>query len=383
MSKLEALYASSGRCVVAIPVKNEADHILPCLYALAAQTASRAFEVLLLLNDCTDATPALVHDVRGALPFVLHVQECTLPPARASAGLARKMAMDHAANRAGARGILLTTDADSRVAPDWLQTNLAAIAAGADAVAGQAELDENDAAALPRQMLEDESRVQHFTTLLDEIANVLDPDPADPFPRHTQHSGASIAVTTEMFLRAGGIPDVAVGEDRAFFRALQRVDARIRHCPLTRVTVSGRLHGRATGGMADTMRRRIGQPDAWLDDCLEPTADAARRARLRGTARAYWRKRDTRYVEHLAAVLQLPEAVVREALDGRMFGAAWQSLEDFSPVLRRRLIPAYDLDREIEKADALLETLRAMPELPLSAGMARVDVPHDLFEAAG
>jgi hypothetical protein len=135
--------------------------------------------------------------------------------------------------------------------------------------------------------------------------------------------------------------------------------------------------------MADTMRRRIGQPDAWLDDCLEPTADAARRARLRGTARAYWRKRDTRYVEHLAAVLQLPEAVVREALDGRMFGAAWQSLEDFSPVLRRRLIPAYDLDREIEKADALLETLRAMPELPLSAGMARVDVPHDLFEAAG
>jgi hypothetical protein len=52
-------------------------------------------------------------------------------------------------------------------------------------------------------------------------------------------------------------PGTPLGEDRAFFDALRRVDARIRHVPGVRVVVSARIVGRAPGGMADTMRRRV------------------------------------------------------------------------------------------------------------------------------
>ena len=39
-------------------------------------------------------------------------------------------------------GVILTTDADSRVSPDWIANNVAAIDAGADAVLGRIVLDE-------------------------------------------------------------------------------------------------------------------------------------------------------------------------------------------------------------------------------------------------
>jgi hypothetical protein len=45
--------------------------------------------------------------------------------------------MQWAALRAGEKGILLTTDADGVVGPDWVEVNLAAIEAGAEAVVGR------------------------------------------------------------------------------------------------------------------------------------------------------------------------------------------------------------------------------------------------------
>jgi GT2 family glycosyltransferase len=369
MTTLHALRSTQPRHVVAIPVKNEARHILPCLEALAAQSTPQAFEVVLLLNDCTDGTADIARHASARLPFRLNLDECNLPPARASAGLARRIAMQRAAERVGPRGVLLTTDADSRVAPDWVANNLTAIAEGADAVAGLAEMDAQDAARLPRELIEAEDRVQLLATMLDEIASRLDPDKADPWPRHVQHSGASIAVTADMFRMAGGIPDVPVGEDRAFFRALERVDARIRHCPQTRVVVSGRLHGRAAGGMADTMRRRMCRPDAWLDDCLEPAADTARRVLLRRTARAHWIKCSDR-IEELARSLGLYPAVVAQCLLAPTFGAAWQTLEEHSPVLRRRLIPAADLEAEIRNAADVLHALETRRRTASSATLA-------------
>jgi hypothetical protein len=105
-----------------------------------------------------------------------------------------------------------------------------------------------------------------YDKLLDQIHALLDPDPFDPWPRHTEHSGASLAVTLEAYRRAGGIPPMAVGEDRAFAEALRRVDAHIRHAPTVRVIVSGRIIGRAAGGMADTICRRLTRPDEMLDE---------------------------------------------------------------------------------------------------------------------
>ena len=155
-------------------------------------------------------------------------------------------------------------------AGNWLARNLDAIARGADAVAGQAEIEPEGAKLIPAHLHAIDARECAYAALLDEIRALLDPDPADPWPRHDEHSGASIAVTVEAYRRAGGMPDVSLAEDRAFIDRLRLVDARIRHERGVSVVVSARTVGRADGGMADTMRRRIAQPDEFLDERLEP-----------------------------------------------------------------------------------------------------------------
>jgi hypothetical protein len=349
-----------ARCIVAIPVKDEASHIGECLEAFAGQQDAPAFEVLLLLNNCSDATAEIARGAQSTLPHALQIRECILPPPHASAGDARRLAMQQAASCVGADGVLMTTDADARVASNWIASNLAALNAGADAVAGCVEMDPEDAARLPSHLHATEDRVQLLTALLDEIASILDPDPADPWPRHAQHSGASIAVRAGVFHRVGGIPAVACAEDRAFFAALRAVDARIRHCSKVRVVVSGRLEGRAQGGMADTLRRRLVRADEWLDDCLEPTADATRRAAMRARVRRCW-KDDVGIFQQLAEELGLPVTTLRECLRASTFGVAWQRLSERSPLLQQHRIRSAVLEDEIREATALLDVLVRQP----------------------
>jgi hypothetical protein len=127
----------------------------------------------------------------------------------------------------------------------------------------------------------DDALEREYADLLDAIADLLCPDPADPRPRHTEASGASLAMTADAYLKAGGVPRVPSGEDRALIKALRRIDARIRHDPAIRVVVSGRVVGRAEGGMADTIRRRLIHQDVFTDESLEPPGDAFRRADFR------------------------------------------------------------------------------------------------------
>jgi hypothetical protein len=199
--------------------------------------------------------------------------------------------------------------------------------------------------------------------LLDAISARLDWDPADPWPRHCEHSGASIAVTLDAYRRAGGIPAVALGEDRAFFDALRRVDARIRHESKVRVVVSGRIHGRAVGGMADTIRRRIVRPDDMLDDSLEPALDAARRARMRRLVRMAWSIRGTcdRIVAMLSQALMMPSIEIWKALSLPHFGAAWQEIETQCTILAKRRVPVAKLAYETEQARATLKALLRRP----------------------
>ena len=355
-------YPIDGRRIVAIPAQNEADRLPQCLHALAQQKSSITAEVVLLLNNCTDHSAALVRHLAPHLPYRLHLFETQLPPALANAGCARRLAMNHAAALAGPRGILLTTDADGCVAPNWLAANLNAIAAGADAVAGRAVIDPVEAALIPAHLHEADARECAYAALLDTLAGLLDPDPADPLPRHDEHSGASIAVTAAAYVRVGGIPAVPLGEDREFFAALQRIDARIRHDPGVTVTVSGRTDGRAAGGMAATICRRILAPDPTLDSRLESADRLARRMVLRHAARTLWSTRSRRESEatllaELAAALRLAPANVIAQLRADHFGSAWATLEKLSPALVRRLVPASDLAIETARAQTLLAAL--------------------------
>lgn len=353
--------------VIAIPARDEEACLPACLSALDGQRDASgrplrpgSFAVLLLANNCRDRTAEVARGLAPGLSYPLLVREAVLPATRAHAGGARRAAMDAAADllAGGPPGAaILTTDADGRPDPGWLQANLAALAAGAEAVAGTIQVAPDEWGALPEALREREQREARYAALLDELAARLDPDPHDPWPRHGIHSGASIALTLDAYRRIGGLPLVPSGEDRALFTALLRADMRVRHCPDARVTVSCRLDGRAAGGMADTMRHRLQDEDAApTDPRLEPARDAFRRFRRRRALRRLRAGRgDPR---RLARALGLGVDRLVDIAARRGFWRAWEELETAAPALSRRSLSAGALLAETARAAALLSALR-------------------------
>ena len=118
-------------CVVAIPVKNEAERLRACLAALADQrdrlgrpTKPDGFEIVVFANNCTDGSGRLARALGDELSLALRVVEVSLLPGAAHAGNARRAAMDAAldwlAEDGATDGVIMTTDADSRVSPSWI-----------------------------------------------------------------------------------------------------------------------------------------------------------------------------------------------------------------------------------------------------------------------
>lgn len=341
--------------IVAIPVCNEAERIAGCLEALDGQVGAQFAHIVLLLNNCVDGSADIARRIALRPGTRLNLIERHLPPPLANAGHARRLAMLAAAALAGPDDVLLTSDADAQVDPDWLAANLAAIAQGADVVAGWVELDPIEWGRIPTHLHEDDARECAYDKLCDAIHARLDPDPADPLPRHTQHSGASIAVTMAAYGLTDGIPDVPSGEDRAFMAALRRAGARVRHAPEVHVMVSGRIDGRCVGGMADTIRRRLERQDDTIDDRLEPAWYCARRAFFRGRLRAAYD--DPTLLACLAKLLDRGhEGMARCA--GLPFEAAWDALEAHC-LPRPRTVRVVDLARQTAAAESILLLIRA------------------------
>ncbi|MDY6784850.1 MAG: glycosyltransferase [Cyanobacteriota bacterium] len=253
-------------CVV-VPVRNEAEQIEATLTALSAQIDGQGkpfdpnrYEVILLANNCTDDSAAIAHRFARKHPhFVLHVVEKTLPPSQAYIGRVRQLLMDEGYRRLTAlgrkNGAIASTDGDSCVAPTWLAATLEEIGKGADAVGGRIVTNRADRANLDPYTRACYLRAVGYNFLISELEAYLDPDPFDPFPRHYQHMGASLAVTAQMYGKAGGMPAVRTPEDIAFYRALMRVGARFRHSLNVRVTTSARQMGRTEVGMANQLQR--------------------------------------------------------------------------------------------------------------------------------
>ena len=358
---------TTPRFVVAIPARSEAARLEACLRALDRQRGAACDHVVLLLNNCTDDSVALVERLRPRLAFDLTLACRDFPPSEANAGHARSRAMTLAAAIAGPSGIIATSDADGVVDSRWVACNRAAFARGAEAVCGRAIIDPLEALQVAPALHADDAREVAYAALLDDIHGRVDPDPADPLPRHCEHSGASIAVTVAAWNRAGGMAPLPTGEDRGFLQALRRVDARIRHAPDVRVTVSGRLEGRAAGGMAETMARRMVRQDPFLDEALEPALLCLRRAELRARARASWMRRHhlsaawQEPVRGLARAAALDELAVQDWLQSAYFGEAWAAIEAASPALARVAVPRRSLARQEAAARHILARFTALP----------------------
>ena len=255
---------ASNRCraSIVIPARNEETTLARCLGAFCQQLDARGqplppetFEILLLLNNCTDGSAMVAHRWRENHPDIsLSIAERTLPPQQANVGSARRMLMDTAWQRlprvSHLPAAILCTDADTVVAPDWLAHNLRALEAGADVVGGRVSLLPEDLEALPSTVRHRYREDRRYAALVAQLEDFLDPQPGDRWPRHLDHFGASLTCTPNAYAAAGGMPALLSLEDEAFVDRVRRANLRLRHDPAVRVYTSARLTGRTPRGMA-------------------------------------------------------------------------------------------------------------------------------------
>lgn len=246
--------------MIAIPARDEAAALPGCLLAIdrAAACWGGAVEVVVLANGCRDGTVAAC-DIATTHARVRCVAASPLP-GWAHAGWARRAAFDAAAALLERPDdILLGTDADTLVAPDWIVRNARHLAGGADAVAGRALTLRAERAAHGPEGRRRLDLIGRYYTALDRLRADRAPDARDPWPRHHYEGGASIALTLGAYRAIGGAPMVPLGEDKALFDAVRAAGGRVRHPVDVRVFTSCRTDGRAAGGMADTVAEWLAQ----------------------------------------------------------------------------------------------------------------------------
>jgi Glycosyl transferase family 2 len=279
------------RPVVAVPARNEAKRLPTLLSALAQQTwlfaANKLLDVVVVLNNCDDHSAEIVsvastrHD-----GLRLHVVNVRFPPPWAHVGSARRLAMEWALNIGGPHSVLFSTDADAAPAADWIEATLRSISAGADLVGGHIIGDKGEEALLGKGFLRRATHHLEYVGLVNHLKSLLYPDPHDPWPRHGDHTGASLAVRGDVYRAVGGIPPISFREDVMFVTRAVARGYRLRHPLQVRVSVSARLEGRARGGMADCLKAWLaaeaaGQPQ-FVDDAAAVLARLVHRRHKRG-----------------------------------------------------------------------------------------------------
>ncbi|GAB3688983.1 glycosyltransferase [Spirosoma flavus] len=327
------------RISVIIPARNEADNLEQALDGLRNQRQldgnllpARRYEVLLLLNNCTDGSEQVARDYQRRYPaFSLYVSSIQLPPEKANVGTARRLLMDEACKRlrqvGRPQGIIASTDGDTIVDPCWLAHTQAEIAQGCDAVGGRI---------LTRPDLS-RVRVNHlrnvtYRMLIAQLEASLDPLAFDPWPRHFQHFGASLALTCAAYERVGGLPDVANLEDEALYRALIRMDSRVRQSPHVRVTTSTRLEGRVDIGFSEQLRYWDCLNRSHQCQLVEPAAAIIHRIQARRLLREIWQNQTNSQsvatIQEIADTLLLNVEWLHDRLEQSChFGQLWEQVE--------------------------------------------------------
>ncbi|GAB3643141.1 glycosyltransferase family 2 protein [Spirosoma arcticum] len=324
---------------VVVPVRNEAHHLVQTLDALRNQRHPdgqplnpATYEVLLLANNCTDQSYAVALRYQQRYPaFSLHVAQIQLPPHKANIGTVRRLLMDEAFRRLtcinGGCGIIASTDGDTVVDQCWVHYIMLEISRGNDAVGGRI-LTQPDGSQMRLYHLRDVL----YRTLIAQTEALLDPRPHDPWPRHFQHFGASIAVTCQMYRQAGGLPQKPYLEDEAFYKALLRTDAKVRQSPHVKVITSTRTEGRVAIGFSEQLRYWSNMVRLNKDQVTEPAEAVITRLRNRQRLRTCWNARDqadqTDALLPIATDLLLdPEWLHRMIYKSAFFGQLWEQIE--------------------------------------------------------
>lgn len=236
---------------IVVPAHNEETLIRACLAALATQESisPEEYEVILVLDDCTDATELRARKVSRLHPSLrLHLLE---GPGK-GAGHARRVGMDTACQRLLNLGktssLIASTDADTVVAPDWLSTQLAHAVRGARAIGGRIELADDKSLHEDVAHWRNDRGTTRYQDLLteggDSNTNVME---------HWQFSGASLSLTAEVYTEIGGLEPLAALEDEYLERVLRQRGIPIERPLAVKVKTSARQTGRADRGLAEDL----------------------------------------------------------------------------------------------------------------------------------
>ena len=261
---------------ICIPIRNEASQLPRLFDALdrLERNPTQALQLCLLLDGCSDASGVLARDYRDRSRFDVRIEEIAPAPANAGRARHRAMLLGLAALGSGG-GLLLTTDADSVPAPDWLAAMNAALRIS-DVVAGRVVREGTRACPL-------QDRIERYYDALFRLRRVLDPVPWEAATTHHYASGANMGVRAGAYAKLGGFPPLASGEDSRLVDEAARAGLRVRRDAASLVRTSDRRHGRAANGFARTLRDLDrGDADAVL---VAHPSDAAWQYRMQATAR--------------------------------------------------------------------------------------------------
>jgi len=329
------------RVTVVIPVKNEAECIIDTLDALRMQSDpsgnqldSHRFEVLVLANNCTDETFKICETYQLAFPdFAFQVAEITFKGDDAHIGTARRLLMDCAYQRliqvAGNRGIIVSTDGDSQADSTWLYHIMAEMENGVDVVGGRI---------LPRDTPE-QSKLHHlrdvtYRLFSSRLESVLDPCISNPWPRHFQCYGPSLAVTCEIYDRSGRLPAIPYLEDEEFRKRLKRVDAKFRHSPNVKIYTSSRLNGRVEFGFSVQLQQWQDMSVKGDQQLVESLETLIFKLSTKNSLRKLWISRKQCAAFHaelntLAAALSIDFQALKLAVqNNQYFESLWEQIEE-------------------------------------------------------
>lgn len=235
---------------VIVPAHNEEDEVSDCLTAilrslsnaqsrpdLSCSIAEVVFQVIVVVDACTDGTLRLVEEFAGRHPVV-----DVLVTSFNNVGRARNAAGDHLLQAVGGSRTPLDatwmafTDADSRVPEHWIASHLDAAQQGADCLVGTVA---------PRPETASAELISRWHTAHDLAEG------------HSHVFGANLGLRASCFAAIEGIPPLACGEDAAVVAAVVAIGAEVRRTDACRVLTSARLDGRAAGGFSTYLRNLV------------------------------------------------------------------------------------------------------------------------------
>lgn len=234
---------------VCVPVRDEAERLPTLLLALAGQIEAKDYDVCLLFDGDQPGLQRQAQDLAGAAGLSLSCRTMVRQP-QANAGRARRAAMALGLETLGAHpaALVLSTDADSVPAPDWVAANRRALRE-VDVVAGHIRRE-----AYPVRPGRD--RLERYLENLYRLERMVDPIDHEPPPGHPSLGGASLGFRAEVYRALGGFQTLATAEDTTLADAARRRGYRLRRDHKVQVTTASRLTGRAPGGLAEELRRQ-------------------------------------------------------------------------------------------------------------------------------